>query len=36
MEGKDTLEPKAKTIDQSERIVQPHMNQKAHQSMQPP
>jgi hypothetical protein len=29
------LESKAKTIDQSKRTVQPHMDQRAHQDMQP-
>jgi hypothetical protein len=35
IEGKHTFESKAKVIDQSERIVQPHMDQRAHQSKQP-
>jgi hypothetical protein len=34
MEGKHTLESKAKVIDQLEHAVQPHMDQRAHQSMQ--
>jgi hypothetical protein len=34
MEEKHTLESKEKVIDQSERTVQPHMDQKAHQDMQ--
>jgi hypothetical protein len=36
MEEKHTLESKAKVINQSEHTVQPHMDQRAHQSKQPP
>jgi hypothetical protein len=35
MEGKHILESNAKSIDQLECTIQPHMDQKAHQSMKP-
>jgi hypothetical protein len=36
MEGKHTFESKAQNTDQSECIVQPHMDQRAHQSKHNP
>jgi hypothetical protein len=35
LEGKHTPQSKAQNVDQSERSIQPHMDQRAHQDMQP-